>query len=178
VRNLSDTTSASTLDNSRWRSWQTLERREPLLVDVVGKSPEKVVETTSRWNVRIDSQTWADIHPFDGLKVVHLVRDILAVIEVIDGLAMWVSICDGRPVLKRRNSLLGSKVVVTDAPTERRVNRTKTESVRAHTGGSARRQIRVETSHLVRGFHRYSGCRRRIRLAESLTRKHKTDNCC
>ena len=74
------------------------------------------METTSRGNVRIDAQTWPNVHPLDGLKVVHLVRDILTGIQIIDRLTIWKAGVGLEGLLQRLDLVLGLETPVSDSP--------------------------------------------------------------
>jgi hypothetical protein len=106
VRNLTDPTSSSTLNDGRRRSGQSIECREALLIDVIGEGSEKGMETTCSRNVRIDSKTWTNIHSLDGLKVIHLIRNILTSVQIIDGLTIWKAGVGLEGLLERLYSLL------------------------------------------------------------------------
>jgi hypothetical protein len=169
---------ASALDKIAGRALSSWKSHELLLIHVVRKSAEKLLEPADGWNVGANTQARTYTDPFDWLQIVHFVRNILAVIEIIYWLAMWVPVCHWRKVLERGNSLLWGEIVITDATTERRIYRAHAESVCPHSRGG-RGKIGILSRQLV-GRGGYSGCRNRngIRITESLACKHKTDNCC
>jgi hypothetical protein len=134
------------------------------------------VEAANRRDVRGDAQAGPDLDSLDRPDVVHLVCNIFTIVQIVDWLAVRISIGDRRPVLERRDSLFWRKVGVSDAPTERRVDRPKTKGVRAPARGVCG-EIGIEPRQLMRG-HIHNGYSGYGLVAQALTRKHKTNDGC
>jgi hypothetical protein len=78
--------------NSRRGAGTAFELNETLFVHICREHTEQLLESTSRWHVCADRQTWADILPLNWWEVVHFIRHRLTVIQVIHGLSEWVAV--------------------------------------------------------------------------------------
>jgi hypothetical protein len=162
---------------TRW-ALATWKSNQLLFIHVIGKSSEELLESSNGRDIRSSAEARSHMNPFHWLEVIHLVRNILAVIQVIDWLPMRIPVGHRGIVLKRWHGLFGREIGIAYPTPEKRVDGTKTKRVSLHSRSSGY-QIDILSRHLMRGCHNgYSGCRSRFRLAESLTRKHKTDYCC
>jgi hypothetical protein len=114
VRHLTDTASATTLDESVSWTCATLERREAFLVDVIWQNPEVLVEPACCIDIGTDAKTWTDTAALNWLQIIHFVRHILAVIQVIYGLTKGETVRVWCLVLKARHRLLWLETPVTN----------------------------------------------------------------
>jgi hypothetical protein len=87
------------------------------------------VEATRRVHVGADAQTWTDATALDRLEVVHLVRHILTVIQIIDGLTERKTIRVRRNVLKITNRLFRLETPIAYATAEIRRHDTEIKSI-------------------------------------------------
>jgi hypothetical protein len=118
VRDLTDTTRASTLDERISGTRAALERREALLIDIVGQHTEVLVEATCGVDVGTDTKAWTYTATLDWLEIIHFVRHILTIIQVINGLSKRETVRVWRNVLKVSHRLFWLEAPITDATTE------------------------------------------------------------
>ena len=113
-----DPAGTTILDDRIARTRATFQRCKALLVDVIWKSTEKLLETTGGSHIWPDAQSGSDVDPLNWWEIVHLVRDVLATVQVIDWLTPWRLLCVGVHVLQRCNFVLGLKAPIANTTTE------------------------------------------------------------
>jgi hypothetical protein len=118
VRHLTDTTRAATLDQGIGWTRTALKRREALLVHVIWQNAEVLVEAACCIDIRTDTETWTDAAALNWLQIIHFIRHILTVIQIIYWLAEWETVRIGHGVLEARNRLLWLQTPVANTATK------------------------------------------------------------
>ena len=163
---------AALLDKGVGRALATRQSHELLLIHVIRQHAEVLLEATQGRHVGTDAQTRADVLALDGLQVVHLVRDILAVVQVVDGLTEREAVRLGVKVTKGGHLALGAHLEPLEGPALSAAHLHL--SILLSKVGI--RLNEIPTRNLVRRFCWNSGCRGGVGT-EALTGKHKTDHC-
>jgi hypothetical protein len=115
---ISNPAGATILDNGIAWTGATLQSRKALLINVVGKSTEKLLETTSGGHIWPHTQTGSYTNPLDWWEVVHLVRNVLAAVQIVDRLSPWGLLCVRAHILQGWNLILGLKTPITHTTTK------------------------------------------------------------
>ena len=118
VSDVSYVSGSSTLDDRIGSSGTSFKCRELLLVNIRWESTEVIVETSSCANIWPNTKTWTySVGSLQWTHIVHLIRDVFAIVQIIHGLTKWKTrSCLGH-ILEICNRLLGLKTPVTDAST-------------------------------------------------------------
>jgi hypothetical protein len=175
VCHLTYTTRATTLDQGIGWTRTALKRREALLVHVIWQNTEVLVETACCIDIRTDTETWTDTAALNWLQIIHFIRHILTVIQIIYGLTEWETVRVWRNVLKVPDRLLWLEAPVTNTATKIGCHNFQVKCILGVITG-IRSQINVTTSNGSSGWQWFASLWLFLAIRETLTGKHKTYN--